>query len=273
MNLDGVAIITGAGSGIGRDCGLAYAAAGAIGVVFADINLTSAQLASEDSKIFATNASYRTIALAVDVSSEESMNAMVEKAVGEFGRIDYAVSSAGIGVERPAEIAEADVREFESFFNVNVKGSLLFVKAVSKVMKQQSPRHCRGRTGPRDLGRGTIINVASCSSFVPTLGIVQYTSAKHALMGITKNAALDNAPYGIRVNAVCPSWVQTPMMDRAFDGSPALRESVNKAVPMGRIALQEEVSDVIIFLSGAGGSYVTGVGWIIDGGTTLQMHL
>ena len=84
------------GSGIGRDCGLAYAAAGVTGVVFADINLTSAQLASEDSKAFATNASYRTIALAVDVTSEKSMNAMVEKAVGEFGRIDYAVSSAGV---------------------------------------------------------------------------------------------------------------------------------------------------------------------------------
>lgn len=84
------------GSGIGRDCGLAYAAAGVIGVVFADINLTSAQLASEDSKVFATNASYRTIALTVDVTSEKSMNAMVEKAVGEFGRIDYAVSSAGV---------------------------------------------------------------------------------------------------------------------------------------------------------------------------------
>ena len=84
------------GSGIGRDCGLAYAAAGVIGVVFADINLASAQLASEDSKVFATNASYRTIALAVDVTSEKSMNAMVEKAVGEFGRIDYAVSSAGV---------------------------------------------------------------------------------------------------------------------------------------------------------------------------------
>ena len=84
------------GSGIGRDCGHAYAAAGAIGVVFADINLTSAQLASEESKVHATNASYRTLALAVDVTSEESMNAMVEKAVGEFGRIDYAVSSAGV---------------------------------------------------------------------------------------------------------------------------------------------------------------------------------
>lgn len=84
------------GSGIGRDCGLAYAAAGVIGVVFADINLASAQLASEDSKIFATNPSYRSIALAVDVSAEKSMNGMVEKAVEEFGRIDYAVSSAGV---------------------------------------------------------------------------------------------------------------------------------------------------------------------------------
>ena len=93
-----------------------------------------------------------------------------------------------IGVQRPAEIADTDVSEFEAFFNVNVKGSLLFVKAFSKVMKQQSTRHCPGRTSSRDLGRGTIINIASCSSFVPTLGIVQYTSAKHALMGITKNA-------------------------------------------------------------------------------------
>lgn len=85
--------------------------------------------------------------------------------------------------------------------------------------------------------------------------------------------ALDLAPYSIRVNAVCPSWVATPMMTRAFDGSPGLRDTVSKAVPMGRIALQEEVSDVVVFLSGKGGSYVTGVGWIIDGGTTLQMHV
>ena len=84
--------------------------------------------------------------------------------------------------------------------------------------------------------------------------------------------ALDNAPYGIRVNAVCPSWVQTPMMDAAFVGNPSLSELVQKSVPIGRIAQPEEVSDVVIFLSGPGGSYVTGVGWIVDGGTTLQMR-
>ena len=118
MSLDGVAVITGAGtlwtnlflslqqvslttalgSGIGRDCGLAYAAAGAVGVVFADINLASAELACEESKAVATNPSYRTIALAVDVSSDTSMDAMVSKAVAEFGRIDYAVSSAGVRI-------------------------------------------------------------------------------------------------------------------------------------------------------------------------------
>ncbi len=102
-----------------------------------------------------------------------------------------------IGVQRPAEVADTDISEFEAFFNVNVKGSLLFVKAVSRVMKKQERRSCLGRTGIRDLGRGSIINIASCNSFVPTSGIVQYTSAKHALMGITKNAGMQT-PVVIR---------------------------------------------------------------------------
>lgn len=84
--------------------------------------------------------------------------------------------------------------------------------------------------------------------------------------------ALDNATYGIRVNAVCPSWVKSPMMDSAMDGSLELRNMIEKAIPMSRIALPEEVSDMVMFLSGPGGSYITGVGHIIDGGTTLQMH-
>lgn len=132
------------------------------------------------------------------------MESMVERAVQEFGRIDYAVHSAGvrlcalpkmctayqkqIGVKAPNEIAETDVPEFEAFFNVNVKGTLLFAKFISRAMKKQSRRFVQGRAGPRDLGRGVIINIGSCNSYVPIPGIVQYTAAKHALMGITKNA-------------------------------------------------------------------------------------
>ncbi|RAL07199.1 SDR family NAD(P)-dependent oxidoreductase, partial [Aspergillus homomorphus CBS 101889] len=116
------------------------------------------------------------------------------------------------------------------------------------------------------IGRGCIINLGSCNSYIPTRGITQYTTAKHAVMGITKNAALDNAVHGIRVNAVCPSWVQGPMMDRALEGSPSLKEEVLKVIPLGRLALPEEVSEAVMFLSSPGASYITGVGWIIDGG-------
>lgn len=150
---------------------------------------------------------------------------------------------------------------------------MLCVREVSKVMKDQEPRVVEGRTGPRNTGRGSIVNLGSANSFVAAPAIVQYTAAKHAIMGITKTAALDTSPYNIRVNAVCPSWVETPMVDRAFAEQQELFAALVKAIPAGRIATQEEVSDVILFLSSPKSSYVTGVGFIVDGGTTLQMKI
>ncbi|KAL2045459.1 hypothetical protein ABVK25_012080 [Lepraria finkii] len=270
--LDGFAVVPGAGSGIGRDCALAYAVAGAAGVVFADINIEAAKEAAAESRGRGPHPSYKAIAVAVDVTKEENVSSLMDQAVSEFGRIDYAVNSAGIGVKAPAEIADASLAEFEQFFDVNVKGTLLFCKYATQAMKKQEPRTCQGCAAERDLGRGVIINIGSLNSYVPVPGIVQYTAAKHALFGITKSAAIDNAPYNIRVNAICPAWVKTKMVDEAFAANPALNEMVKKAVPMGRIALQEEVSDLAIFLSGRGGSYVTGQGWIVDGGTSLQMR-
>lgn len=85
-------------------------------------------------------------------------------------------------------------------------------------------------------------------------------------------SALDNAPYGIRVNCLCPSWVKGPMIDRAIAGNPSLADAIKRAVPMGRIAQPDEISDVVMFLSSPRSSYVTGAGWIVDGGVTLQMH-
>ena len=194
-------------SGIGRDCVFAYAASGVAGIVIADIDVNGAQRTASESQSFRRHPSYRAIALAVNVSQEDDMNSMVEKTVQEFGRIDYAVNSAGvsflfeyllaartfayktkIGVKSLNEIAETSLAEFDAFFNVNVKGTLLFAKAISRVMKTQSLRTVQGRTGIRDLGRGVIINIGSCNSYVPIPGIVQYTAAKHALLGITKNA-------------------------------------------------------------------------------------
>jgi len=140
-------------------------------------------------------------------------------------------------------------------------------------MKLQEPRVVQGRTGSRNVGRGSIVNLGSGNSFVAAAAMVQYVAAKHAVLGITKTAALDLAPYDIRTNAVCPSWVETPMVNKAFASAPEYFAGLVANIPAKRIATQEEVSDVILFLSSPKASYVTGQGWVIDGGTTLQMKL
>ena len=200
-----------------------------------------------------------------------------------------------VGVEDPKEVAAASLAEFERFYSVNVKGTLLCLRAVSAAMKEQKIKSIMGRSGLRDVGRGVIINLGSCNSYVATPNIIQYTSSKHAILGMTRNAgtsfaafssnlqytathfanllkALDNAPHHIRVNAICPSWVDTPMVKKAVAGDPKLAEMMTKIVPMNRIARPEEISDVILFLSSPRSSYVTGAGWLVDGGTTLQVQ-
>ncbi|KAJ5611896.1 NAD(P)-binding protein [Penicillium herquei] len=271
MAIDGVALITGAGSGIGRDCGIAFAIEGARGIIFADIDLTAAQEALEESKAQATNAAYRGIAVQVDIADEESVRNMVDTALNEFGSIDYSINSAGIGVQQIRPVSETCMAEFDRMMSINVRGTMLCVRIVSEAMKLQPLRVVDGRTGPRGLGRGTIVNVASANAVVAFPGIVQYTAAKHAVLGITKTAALDNAPHGIRVNAICPSWVETPMIDKAFAGTPEVLSALASSIPAGRLARTEEISDVILFLSGPKSTYVTGVGFLVDGGTTLEM--
>ncbi|XRM48339.1 hypothetical protein ABZX51_011266 [Aspergillus tubingensis] len=274
MNIDGFALVTGAGSGIGRDCAIAYAIEGAAGVAFADLDPIAATAAAEESKLLATNPNYRALTIEVNVRDPDSVQEMVDTVVMAFGRIDYSVNSAGVGVEQPAEISKASVREFERFMDVNVKGTLLCVRAVSAQMKQQEARHfsLRKSTPARSCGRGVIINLGSSNSYVATPNIVQYTASKHAVMGITRNAALDLAPYGIRVNSICPSWVETPMIERAVAGDPNLAFVMSRVVPMGRIATKEEVSDVLMFMSSPRASFVTGAGWMVDGGATLQLQ-
>ena len=191
-------------------------------------------------------------------------------------------------------MAEASGTELERFWNVNVKGTFLCLKAVSAAMKRQDVMTIPSRTNGsgKSVGRGVIIALGSCNSYVATPNIVQYTTAKHAVLGMVKNAgeraqtvfvrlvfadnnnqALDNAAHKIRVNAVCPSWVDTPMTDDAVKGDPSLEYVIQKVVPLGRIALREEISDVIMFLSSPRSSYITGSGLLVDGGATLQLQI
>ncbi|KAF2014389.1 NAD(P)-binding protein [Aaosphaeria arxii CBS 175.79] len=251
---------------------MAFAEAGVEAVAFADVNLDSATAAATVSKAHAASPNYHTIALHIDVQIEDSVRACMEAVVRVFGRMDYCVNSAGIGVNEPMEISEASLVEFDRFYQINVRGVLLCTREASRIMKAQGRKTAQGRSGPKDAGRGAIVNVGSASSYVATPSIVQYTASKHALLGITRNAALDNSTHGIRVNAVCPSWVQTPMMARVFEATPEFEDMINRVVPLGRIAQPEEVSDLIVFLSSPKASYITGQGYIVDGGATLAIR-
>jgi NAD(P)-dependent dehydrogenase (short-subunit alcohol dehydrogenase family) len=313
LAIDGVALVTGAGesskfqqrpgkvsnissmaigSGIGRECCLAYAAEGARGVVMADLNYVAALQTAHDSEVVATHPEYKALAVAVDVSDPFSVKEMIKKVVDVFGRIDYNVNSAGVGVQKPLPVEDADLVEMNRFWQVNVMGTLNCMQAVTKVMKNQEPKTYSSRGKVRQVERGVILNLGSCNSYVPTPNIVQYTTTKHAVLGMTRNAgkffeylkpvkiqahavsctALDNAPHGIRVNAICPGWVETPMVDAAIAGDPNLPQMMKTIIPMSRIAKVEEIADVVMFMTSPSSSYVTGVGWLVDGGTTLQVQ-
>ncbi|KAI3204644.1 hypothetical protein CBS147311_3824 [Penicillium roqueforti] len=272
LQLNGVAVVTGAGSGIGKAVALAYAAEGAGGVVIADLNLEAALQTARESESIATSPTYRALPVAVDVTDEKSVDRMVTAAVQAFDRIDYSVNSAGIGVKHHKPVDKAEVSEMNAFWQVNVLGTLNCIKSVTKVMKSQSVSTLNKQGKSRQVGRGVILNVGSCNSYIATPDIVPYTTTKHAVMGLTKSAALDLAPHEIRVNAICPGWVNTPMVTAAINGNPDLPEMMRTIIPMSRIAEPEEIADVVLFMTSPRSSYVTGVGWVVDGGTTLQVQ-
>ncbi|KAK1778312.1 short-chain dehydrogenase [Copromyces sp. CBS 386.78] len=272
MDLTGSAFVIGA-SGIGKACALAFARYGVRGIVVADLTLEAAAAVAAECKSLATHPNILAEPVAIDVTKEESVDEAIAHAHRILGRIDYAVNSAGVGVQLANEIAEASVAEFEKMFKVNVTGTFLVTRALSAIIKTQDPVPVDEAVPARGVARGSIVNLGSASGFVATPGMVQYTAAKHAVNGVTKNAALDNAKHGIRVNSVCPSWVDTPMIRKAMDDIPELGEMIQKAVPLGRIALAEEVADAVMFLSSPRASYATGCNMILDGGTTLAAHV
>lgn len=272
MDITGNAFIVGGGSGIGRACALGLAKDGAAGILIADMNVEAAGRVVAECKAVATARNFRAEAIQIDISQEESVAKATSHMVQTYERIDYCINCAGIGVQMPLNIAEADLGEFSRFLRIHVEGTFLLVRSVSAVMQRQELKPIDAANPARGGTRGSIVTLGSGNSFAATPHLVQYTAAKHAVLGVTKNAALDNAPYGIRVNCVCPTWVETPMIQSARDGGMDIDSWVNKVVPLGRIATAEEVADTVIFLSSPRASYVTGSGFIIDGGTTLTCH-
>ncbi|KAI0419655.1 hypothetical protein F5X98DRAFT_362404 [Xylaria grammica] len=238
MDIAGNSLVIGGGGGIGRACAILFAKAGARVVVIADLNL---QAASE------------TQGPQIDVTRESSVREVFSDVSEILGRIDYCVNCAG----------------FQRFLDVNATGMFLITKQASIVMLSQEAQAVSRNGLGRGETRGCIMNLGSVSSLVFTASVLPHTESKHAVLGLSKTSALDNTVYGIRVNCVCPSWTNTPLVQKAIEGVKGLGDFINRAVPMGWIAVPDEVADAVIFLCRPRSSYVTGCGLIIDGGTTL----
>ncbi|CAH0003349.1 unnamed protein product [Clonostachys byssicola] len=268
----GHALIIGGGGGIGGACCLGLARHGVTGMVVADCDLEAASRVAAESKAASTDPAFKAESIEVDVTAEESVARAVSKAQQILGRIDCCIIAAGIGALGAVEISQMEAAEFTRFLHVNVTGTFLSLKHVSAAMKEQEARSVSEASPGRGVTRGVIVNIASATSHVAQPGIAQYVTSKHAVLGLTKTAALDNVKHGIRINCVCPTWVDTPMVRAAMEGIPELRNLITNSVPMGRIALKEELADIVTFLAGPGSSYMTGESIIMDGGATLTMQ-
>lgn len=239
---DKVVIITGGNSGIGKATALAFAKEGA--------KIMIADLAEKIDGDLQNMASY----FQTDVTKKTEVERLVQHTIQSFGRLDILVNSAGISGTR----ARADVYpevDFDQVMNVNVKGTLFGMQAALTYFREQK--------------RGAIVNVASMAGHIVMSGHLAYAASKHAVLGITKAAAVEFAKMGIRINAVCPAFTHTPMFDD-LEMDNAIREGLRQATPMKRFAEPKEIAAGILFLASDESSYITGTGLMIDGGMILQ---
>ena len=192
-----------------------------------------------------------------DVSDEQQVEQLIDHTVQAFGRLDFAHNNAGIGVGS-GPLHEASRESFDRVLAVNVVGVWLCLKYEARVMLRQAS--------------GAIVNTASLAGLIGFPNHVAYSTSKHAVIGITRTAALEYAQAGIRVNAVCPAFIHTPMVDNliAAGGSAMSLERLAHMQPMGRIGTVEEVAQAVVWLCSESAAFITGVALPIDGGTTAR---
>ena len=243
-----VALVTGGASGIGRVAALAFANKGAK-VVVSDVAVadgeTTAQLIKQNGG--------QAIFVKADVTNGREIEALICATVQTFGRLDFAFNNAGIDGVR-AQTADYPEATWTEVININLTGVFLCMKFEIPVMLRQSG--------------GVIVNMASVAGVIGFPGHSAYTASKHGVIGLTKTAALEYAKAGIRVNALCPTYTRTPMLERIIASKPDLESKLTARVPIGRLGTPEEIAAAAMFLCSDAAAFITGHAMMMDGGIT-----
>jgi NAD(P)-dependent dehydrogenase (short-subunit alcohol dehydrogenase family) len=245
-----VALVTGGGSGIGRATALAFARDGAR-VVIGNRNVQRGEETVSMIRAAGGTASFQR----TDVLVAADIEALVKHAVSEYGGLDLAFNNAGIEGE-PRPLAEQTEANYDAVMDINVKGVWLS-------MKYEIPRML-------DQGGGAIVNCSSVAGVIAFPGIGIYSASKHAVIGLTKTAALEYSAQGIRINAVNPAVIDTEMVDRLADGMKMKKDDLTTFHPIGRLGRVDEVAEAVLWLCSGRASFVTGHSLIVDGGFTAQ---
>jgi NAD(P)-dependent dehydrogenase (short-subunit alcohol dehydrogenase family) len=245
-----VALVTGASSGMGLATAQAFAEAGAA-VVLADVNEAALGTAADTLDA----AGHQALGVVCNVSEEDQVDAMVDRAVATFGRLDMAFNNAGIQAP-PTDAAEEPGETFDRVNAVNLRGVWACMKHELRQMRAQ--------------GSGAIVNCSSLGGLVGLPGRAAYHASKHGVIGLTRSAALEYAPRGIRINAVCPGTIETPMVtDMIAKGELSVPDAVANR-PIGRLGRADEIAAAVLWLSSPGASLVVGVALPVDGGYTAR---
>jgi NAD(P)-dependent dehydrogenase (short-subunit alcohol dehydrogenase family) len=244
---DKVVLITGGTSGIGRATAVAFGEAGAKVVLSG-----RREAEGEETAALIRDTGAECLFVRSDVSDEAEVQALVEKTIATYGRLDCAFNNAGI--ESPLKpLHEQSIEDFDKLMSINVRGLFLCMKyEIQQMLNQES---------------GVIINNSSMGGLIAFPGVSPYVASKHAVMGLTRSAALDYAKQDIRINAVNPGLIATAMIDRLSSGS---TDDFASMVPMGRMGQAAEIAQAVVFLCSDAASYITGQPLVIDGGFTAN---